>query len=81
VIFCVKVIKNASNLLAGNPSALSILSAEGYFVSFMGNAMLMSYFVSRGERGAVLIQVFYFNPSASTPCHQLIWWHSPSRPA
>jgi len=51
-----QVIKNTRNLMAGNGAALGILSAEGYFVSFMGNAMLMSYFVSREERGAVLVQ-------------------------
>eukprot|EP00191_Tetraselmis_sp_GSL018_P021046 CAMPEP_0177580606 /NCGR_PEP_ID=MMETSP0419_2-20121207/1657_1 /TAXON_ID=582737 /ORGANISM="Tetraselmis sp., Strain GSL018" /LENGTH=112 /DNA_ID=CAMNT_0019069499 /DNA_START=378 /DNA_END=711 /DNA_ORIENTATION=- len=51
-----QVVKNLNNLIQGNPQALAILSSEGYFVSFLGNVMLMSYFVSKKERGAVLIQ-------------------------
>ncbi|GMH39481.1 hypothetical protein BSKO_07379 [Bryopsis sp. KO-2023] len=56
VLLMPQVVRNAINMASGNLTALSILSWMGFVTSLLGNTLLLSYFVSKGERGAALIQ-------------------------
>eukprot|EP00803_Ostreobium_quekettii_P003646 evm.model.scf_1754.1 EVM.evm.TU.scf_1754.1 scf_1754:22951-27089(-) len=56
VLLLPQVIRNAVNMASGNLGALSILSWMGFMTALLGNTILLSYFVSKGERGAALVQ-------------------------
>ena len=42
--------------MAGNPTDLAILPWAGYCTGFLGNMLLLSYFVGHREGGAVAVQ-------------------------
>ncbi len=51
-----QIIMNITNLIGGNPEALSILPWMGYSTGILGNMLLLSYFASQKEKGASLVQ-------------------------
>eukprot|EP00897_Mesotaenium_endlicherianum_P008089 jgi/Mesen1/7308/ME000374S06669 len=51
-----QIVKNFESLLGGNVAAVGILSWQGYSTGFLGNMLLLSYFVSKKETSASLVQ-------------------------
>lgn len=51
-----QLLKNHANLAAGNTAALAVLSWLGYLTGLGGNTLLLSYFVGKFERNAVVVQ-------------------------
>lgn len=57
ILLAPQLIKNAAAMASGNSSALSILSWTGYSTGWLGNTLLLSYFLQEGEGSAVIVQV------------------------
>eukprot|EP00210_Caulerpa_lentillifera_P003033 g2895.t1 len=51
-----QLIRNSSNLQKGNLAALAVLSWKGFMTALAGNSILLSYFLTKKERGAALVQ-------------------------
>lgn len=51
-----QIVKNARTLLAGDPAPVGILPWMGYSTGLLGNLLLLSYFASKKELGATLVQ-------------------------
>ncbi|PNW74698.1 hypothetical protein CHLRE_12g486600v5 [Chlamydomonas reinhardtii] len=52
-----QVVQNAINMAGGHPTALSIISWEGYLSAMFGNTLMCSHFAASGERSAVNVQL------------------------
>ncbi|KAI3431574.1 hypothetical protein D9Q98_004624 [Chlorella vulgaris] len=55
-LFLPQLLKNHANQAAGNTAALAVLSWLSYLTGLGGNTLLLSYFASKFERNAVLVQ-------------------------
>ncbi|KAK9809188.1 hypothetical protein WJX72_011049 [[Myrmecia] bisecta] len=51
-----QVVKNGINMYQGNSAALEVLSWVGFVTALFGNTLLLSYFLSKGEKGASTVQ-------------------------
>ncbi|KAL3683188.1 hypothetical protein R1sor_001210 [Riccia sorocarpa] len=51
-----QIILNTQNLIAGNYAALSAVPWMGQLTGLLGNLSLLSYFASKRERGAMVVQ-------------------------
>ncbi|KAL8485303.1 hypothetical protein ACS0TY_027564 [Phlomoides rotata] len=52
-----QIILNTQNLLAGSKSALLAIPWLGMFTGLLGNISLLSYFITKGETEAVVVQM------------------------
>lgn len=55
-LFLPQLLKNHANLAAGRPEALAGLSWLGYLTGLGGNSLLLSYFATKREANAVVVQ-------------------------
>lgn len=51
-----QILKNAASVQEGNAAALAILPWTGYSTGFLGNMLLLSYFVGKREISATFVQ-------------------------
>eukprot|EP00898_Chlorokybus_atmophyticus_P000440 jgi/Chlat1/1397/Chrsp12S02052 len=56
LLFVPQIVKNASALMGGNASALSVLPWVGYTTGLMGNTLLLCYFAGKRERTPAIVQ-------------------------
>ncbi|KAK9812532.1 hypothetical protein WJX73_006664 [Symbiochloris irregularis] len=78
VLLLPQILQNSLALSAGNTAALSILSWVGFTTALLGNTVLLSYFVSRGEAGGARIQALGALSNAAVLAQVFLAGHMPT---